>query len=298
MKKYPVYLLIFVLCTFKLQAQDLNGHWYGVGIVNSQGNNNNSYLSELVLTQKGKQINGELNFYFRDSLFSNKIVGTYDVASRKLLLKQTNIIFHKATSTVLGVDCPMTGEFILRIAKAESVLTGWFVSTKDFRFTCPPINFKLKKSADTVGFARTKELLETEDTIAKKIAPIITQEEKDKAAVFAARSKNYIREIEVNSSNVRIELYDNGAIDYDSVTVFFNNKIVVLKSKLDYTAIRANLVLDDSLEYNELSMFAENEGLVPPNTAMLIIYDGSTRHDVLLTSDLKNNATVRIRRRK
>ncbi len=281
------------------KAQEINGHWYGVGIVNSAGNNNNNYLSELVLTQKGKLVTGELNFYFRDSLFSNKISGSYDAATRKLLLKQTTIIYHKATSTTLGVDCPMTGEFILRIAKAESVLTGWFISTKDFRFTCPDINFKLKKSADTLGFARTKQNFEQEDTIVKQQAPVvITQEEKDKLSLFNTRTKNYTREIEVNSPNLRIELYDNGAIDYDSVTVFFNEHIVIPKSKLDYTAIRATLHLSDSLEYNELSMFAENEGLVPPNTAMLIIYDGSTRHDILLTSDLKQNATIRLKRKR
>jgi hypothetical protein len=43
----------------------------------------------------------------------------------------------------------MSGRFILRIAKAESVLTGILFANKNFKYTCPDINFKLKKETFT-----------------------------------------------------------------------------------------------------------------------------------------------------
>jgi hypothetical protein len=45
-------------------------------------------------------------------------------------------------------------------------------------------------------------------------------------------------------------------------------------------------------------MFADNLGSIPPNTALMIITDGSKRHEVRLSSNLEKNGTVRIRKKK
>ncbi|MCP2937382.1 hypothetical protein NK983_32285, partial [Salmonella enterica subsp. enterica serovar Typhimurium] len=83
-----------------------------------------------------------------------------------------------------------------------------------------------------------------------------------------------------HSATVRVELYDNGTIDNDSVSLFLNNREVLPASRLTHKAIRLTLTLDPNLEYNELSMFAENLGAIPPNTAALILYDGNIRHEL------------------
>ena len=49
---------------------------------------------------------------------------------------------------------------------------------------------------------------------------------------------------------------------------------------------------------NEISMFAENLGLIPPNTAMMVIDDGKNKYELSLSSSLQKNATVRIKRKK
>ncbi|HVZ26073.1 MAG TPA: hypothetical protein VG842_08465, partial [Sediminibacterium sp.] len=59
----------FCLFTGTLTAQDTRGHWFGIGHVQTIGEYNH-YLSELVLRQKGKQVTGELQYYFRDSLLT------------------------------------------------------------------------------------------------------------------------------------------------------------------------------------------------------------------------------------
>jgi hypothetical protein len=306
MAKYFWTVFIGSILSYTSWAQNVTGQWYGVGKVELSGSSN-SYLSELVLIQKGKSVTGELNYYFRDSLFKNKISGNFDAASRTLELNTTNLIYYKTSNTLTGVDCPMSGQFILRIAKTESVLSGVLFSNKDFRYTCPDINFKLKKHTDkeddnTIPITKTE--IKTEDTVAIKQPTAILAEEKLAPEIkqtineFAKREKIFAREIEVVNDELKLEFYDNGAIDGDSISVFLNNKIILAKSKLDHRAIRLTIHLNNDLPYNELSMFAESLGYIPPNTAALIIYDGTKRYDLLMTSDFTKSSTIKLTKKK
>ena len=67
---------------------------------------------------------------------------------------------------------------------------------------------------------------------------------------------------------------------------------------LTHDAIKLNLPINDSLPFNEISMFAENVGLIPPNTAVLILYDGETRYEIQMSSDFDKTATIRLKRKK
>ncbi len=295
MIKYaPIALIIFILNSVHLSAQSVKGNWYGTGTVDLPVGTN-TYLSELILNEKNKTISGVFNYYFRDSLFSNKIEGTYYDAARRLSLNKQNIIFHKSTSTKTGVDCPMYGEFTLRISRTESVLKGVLFSDNDHQFTCPAINFNLVKSTDTASLKRDVSMAVTIDTIKKKLPPVkvdILQQ------TFINRPKIYTLELDVDNPTIKIELYDNGQIDYDSVTIYLNNKLVVPTTMLNHKAISVTLALDDNLAFNELSMFANNVGLIPPNTAAMILYDGTTRHEIMMSSDLDRTATIKLRRKK
>ncbi|MDQ6813034.1 MAG: hypothetical protein M3040_04795, partial [Bacteroidota bacterium] len=48
---------------------------------------------------------------------------------------------------------------------------------------------------------------------------------------------------------------------------------------------------------NEIAMFAENLGRIPPNTALAVIYAGDQRFELNLTSTLSKNASIRFRRK-
>jgi hypothetical protein len=87
-------------------------------------------------------------------------------------------------------------------------------------------------------------------------------------------------------------------VDGDSISIFFNDKILASSQKLSARAIKLNLALDNGKDFNEISMFADNLGSIPPNTALMIVYDGKQRHEVRISSTLQNNGTVRIRKKK
>jgi hypothetical protein len=288
--------LLLAFISISATAQQVDGHWFGVGMLQSSLTYQH-YMSELVLRQKGKNVSGVLNYYFRDSLVSVKINGSFDEYSRRVSIKPFPMIYYQSPSARNSIDCYMSGSFLLVASKAESVLNGMLYADADHKYTAPNISFKLKRSADTLDWVKADEPVVVHDTVAV-IQPDIPQPvQTETAAEFAKREKVFSQEIDVENSSIKIELYDNGQIDYDSVSLFFNNKRILPKTKLDHRAIRLTIDLDPSLPDNELSMFAENLGMIPPNTAALVIYDGKKRYETLLTSDLSKSATIRLRRK-
>lgn len=314
-------LLLFVLLGLVQHgfSQDVKGHWYGIGHVQVL-QTHQQYLSELVLRQKGKTVWGSLQYFFKDSLVTVNLKGSFDAQTRRLTINPFTVIYYQSPTAKNSIDCSLSGSFLLTVSKTESVLTGKLFPDRDHRYTVPDITLRLTKSDDTMPLVRSEEPEIKQDTTAQVsstlaptpaaaiavpgapaagIAPAGTAAaELAKTEVFTKRAKVYTKEFEVTGPTLKLELYDNGQVDYDSVSLFLNNKLILPKTKLDHRAIRLTVTLDPSLEDNELSMFAENLGMVPPNTAALIITDGTTRYEVQLSSDLNKSATIRLRQKK
>jgi hypothetical protein len=89
-----------------------------------------------------------------------------------------------------------------------------------------------------------------------------------------------------------VEIYDDGEIDNDIVSVYFNKDLIVANKSLTAKAHSFNIDLVPG-KTNELVLYADNLGSIPPNTALMIITDGTSRYEVRLSADLKNNASIR-----
>ena len=96
------------------------------------------------------------------------------------------------------------------------------------------------------------------------------------------------------SDFVRIDLYDNGVFDYDTVSVIFNKQILVYKELLQVNKpISFFVKLDNDQSKNEMIFFAENLGLTPPNSALMVITDADNkRTEVSVSSDLYSNVVI------
>jgi hypothetical protein len=115
---------------------------------------------------------------------------------------------------------------------------------------------------------------------------------------FKKRKQIITKQIEVSSDSVRLSFYDNAEVDGDSISVFFNGKLILTHQELTERAFNVYIQLDSSLDINEVSMFAENLGKYPPNTALMVISDGDKRYETFLSSDFKGNATIRLKLRR
>ncbi len=114
---------------------------------------------------------------------------------------------------------------------------------------------------------------------------------------FEKRSSSIIQTINVENRTVSVELYDNGDIDGDSVSLFYNGKALLTHKKLTTNPLYIEIEVNNE-DTNELVMYADNLGSIPPNTALMIIMDGKKRYEVRVTSDLKKSGTIRFVRDK
>jgi hypothetical protein len=112
---------------------------------------------------------------------------------------------------------------------------------------------------------------------------------------YENRSKQLLRTIEVSPEEFRVDLYDNGEIDGDSISVFFNGKLLVSHQRLSDKAISLKVRIDPSRTDNDLVMYAENLGSIPPNTALMVVTVGDQRYEVRITSTEQTSGTVRFK---
>jgi PKD repeat protein len=106
------------------------------------------------------------------------------------------------------------------------------------------------------------------------------------------REKELVKNIAVDNDSLLVSVYDNGIIDGDSVTLVFNNNVITTHQLLSSKPLNFSIKIDKNIPNNELMMYAENLGSIPPNTSLMIIYDGSTRHQLNISSSKKSNGTV------
>jgi hypothetical protein len=110
--------------------------------------------------------------------------------------------------------------------------------------------------------------------------------------VISNRQNELVKTITVNTTEVTVDLYDNGTIDNDTVSVYLDKKLVVSKQRLTEKAITVKLKLDEENDYHELVMVAENLGEIPPNTSLMVVRAGDKQYEVRITSTEQKNAVV------
>ena len=99
------------------------------------------------------------------------------------------------------------------------------------------------------------------------------------------------KKIEVFSDTLELNFYDNGDIDGDTITVYYNKKMILNKQRLSDKPVTVKIEVNEKSE-NEIIMFADNLGSIPPNTAILIFEDKGVRHEVKIDSNLKSSGSV------
>ena len=98
--------------------------------------------------------------------------------------------------------------------------------------------------------------------------------------------------IEVNVKNISLKVYDNALIDGDTVSIFYNDKLLLSHKLLSEKAIEINLELDEKQTRHEIILFAENLGSIPPNTALIVITAGGKRYELFASASLEENAVL------
>jgi len=110
--------------------------------------------------------------------------------------------------------------------------------------------------------------------------------------ILKTRENTLVKKIEVEPGEIKIDLYDNGEIDGDTVSIYHNNTLIKSHMRLSQKPITINIAIDPSQPHHELIMVAENLGSIPPNTSVMIITTPSNRYQVFISSSEQKNAKI------
>jgi hypothetical protein len=333
MKKLCIILCLIV--SKQSFAQNLSGSWYGQADVDISGIHNN-YLTELIIKQKGDEIEGIFGYYFKDVHQSFFIHGTYNAKTKEIRIHNIPIIYFNTNSTVNSIDCNTDFEGTLFLSKVRNSINGYFYHDGKYKYTCPDLRVtytldKEDKQQDSVlnntvagkkiwkpqpddfvvsatetkkeEIAPATEVKKSSDNalplVTKDVTPVKENSDAKKIAEsFTKRKSILAKELLVESDSVRLTFYDNGDIDGDSISVFINQQLVLTHQGLSARAINLYVKLDSTKDVNVIDMFAENLGKIPPNTALMEVSDGINRYEIYMSSSLTQNSTVRLRRKK
>jgi hypothetical protein len=323
--RLPLLALFSFLSLPSIAQQKVSGSWFGNADAMLDGKHNN-YMVELTIKQKGNDVEGILGYYFRDGYQSYFVRGTFSDKDRTIRIKNLPITYFRGRN-VDGVDCYMDFEAILIASKINSKLKGAFTPHDRYKYTCPPLQITylldtiLKNTDSTVRNntaaikkywqPRNEDLVvatnnpipstskDSEDTLIDGLStPIKKELLKQMVKNFEQRKNVLQKEIEIENDSVRVSFYDNGDIDGDSIAVFMNKVPVLTHQLLSAKSLNMYLAFSTEKPTTDISMFAENLGTIPPNTALMIVTDGDKKHEVYMSSSLTQNATVRLKRKK
>ena len=109
---------------------------------------------------------------------------------------------------------------------------------------------------------------------------------------FESRRKDIVKTITIDQPTFKLDFYDNGEIDGDSISVFYNGKMVLSHQRLSDKPISLTLSIDKNAPENIVTMYADNLGSIPPNTALMVVTDGAKRYEVRIESDTEKSGSV------
>ncbi|HNR16897.1 MAG TPA: hypothetical protein PKG90_09570 [Chitinophagaceae bacterium] len=267
---------VCLLAGLSASGQDINGIWKGKLIMAPSGCFP-VYNIELQLQVAGTRITGTA-YHFSDSLnyVKENFEGVHNRDSNQIVIKEIGIVTFK-----IKEDCvPCIKTYILKyhrgggnVVTEEQLRGTWATPTgkaMDGKTICEP---------GTIVLTRFEKATFKPEL---RLPPSLTK-----------RKAELVKEIKVDTGSIKIDFYDNGQIDGDTISVYVNNMPVVSNRMLKTQPISLTVKIDPLRPLQEVIMVGENLGSIPPNTALMIITAGTKRYQLYLTSDEQKNAMVR-----
>lgn len=317
-------LLFVLLISFPCFSQNnITGIWEGKFLTLPTDLGNPKLLVE-IHNFKDSLFTGITHLYYEGNQYEHyKMVGRY--------LKKDSILVFTEASTIsvdLGKYGNCLGTYMMKLKKEESymVLDGfWKPNIENCTFNSKvrlkkkteevvkePVPIKKpalvskpvvkKKPATAVNQVKSKTA--TTKVVTPPSAPVAKNTPAIKTAPAVMPAKISERETDVQSileidaaekDSIKVDVYDNGEIDGDSVSVYeenvprINKKMITAKPITFYVSLNKNVN-----PIAHLRLVAENMGSIPPCTALMIVTTKSKRYEVRLSSNFKKNATVEL----
>ena len=266
MQRTIILATILMGCLFA-NAQNINGIWKGK-LVMEPGGCFPVYNMELQIQINGTRITGTSYHYSDTTNYVKEVFeGLFDSVAMNMIIEELNVATFR-----IPADCiPCIKKYSLSYhadGNEEQLRGSWTGRTMDNKSSCPP---------GTIVLTRTLQ-----SAFNPGVAPLLLE-----------RKNELVREIYVDTGTIKLDFYDNGQIDGDTISVYINNNPVISNQGLTAKPVTTYVKIDLNNKQQEVIMAGENLGSIPPNTALMIVTAGDKRYQLFLTSDERKNALVR-----
>ena len=261
-------------------AQDYSGIWRGV-LTQEPGGCFPEYYIELQLEQDGGNISGNSYDYYDSTKFVKlQFSGRLNASTKRMVIQEKEVLRVQIPRDC--VPCIKSYDLTWHLEGKNEVLVGTWTGKEMTRgLACPPGKITLTRVA--------KSAFKQEEVV-----------QDDKLAAIQRTLKQETRKVEViqtlilDTSKIKLELYDNGQIDGDTISIYLNEKLILYRNRLSEKPIMLNIPVLPNKEY-EMIMFADNLGTIPPNTALMVVTAGKKKYEIYLSSSEQKSSSVKFR---
>jgi hypothetical protein len=277
---------------YAVANDSLVGKWRGT-IIGHVDNKDYFINTNIVLQKKN-------TYYLQMKVFSNDYEGEFFLFTT---LKNNNRLYIDSFKIVNEFpyaiphiqDC-FTGYFLVRrqpnqLYELDLYRNAIFRSTGDFVNKDTAGNFIPNFECFTSVLLHATKTDTSFVQLERKTDSIISLK-KNRNKEFSKRKIVSSKEWSVKRSNIVLQIWDNNKEDGDIISLKFNDTWILtnfLLTKQKYT-IKLELKGKD----NQLLLFAENLGSIPPNTAAISIDDDELVRTFMLNSDMSKSESVKI----
>ena len=278
------FIAAFFLSFFTSTAQDISGRWYGK-ITQVEGGFSELYDLELNLAQS-RIIRGE-SYAYIPNVLSVKIGLKGRIDGDSVLLSESLFDIREEVMPPSWIACIKNINLkYYKQGQSEFLKGNWNGTSKEDRSPCLPGEIILSKSKqDLEQFIANDGFHRPFLTETIRPLPELTPE-------FLSTTIKRVKEIEVHNKQIELRISDYMNVDNDTVSIYQNRDRIAEKKRISKRPIRLNVNLDPRFEYNEIILFAENLGRIPPNTSQLLIIDGKNTHKLVIESDMQKTAAI------
>lgn len=274
-------------------SQNLSGKWYGK-VSQEPGGYSNLYDLELDLNHR-KHIWGDSYATFENKIKIRIGLSGY-IEKDSVYLSESLDWIREDIVPRNRIACIKKFTLSYRQDKDYEYLEGKWTgySKENINDLCIPGKVILSRSLNGLNkfFEEQKDSLININSFANQTGlPVIT----DFNSIFLNTEPKKVTEIVVHHPELQIQLLDYLKADNDTVSVYLNRNILARNVRISKRPSIIHFKLNPETESHEILMYAENLGMIPPNTSELILIDGESRHKIMITSDKEKSATIVLR---
>lgn len=264
-----IYLLVFLLSSMQIHAQDISGKWEGnygfsFGITNPQ---------KLVLDfdiSSDSIVRGMSHLYHKNGKYEH-----YYISGK----------FRKADSTIVVRE---DSAYDVHVGLLSINVLGTY--SMKLKYTDSSVRFEGKWKENTMFLPSTSKVW-LERPLPKQ-AGNQSVSAHDSKLDRVVNVQKLIEIDEAEKDSIKIMLVDNGQVDGDVITLYLNDSVLLSNQRITGKSLIQYISVGKDMALCKLLMVAENEGEIPPCTAHLTVITRKKTYQLDLFSNAGTNGAI------